>query len=137
MLQPIHKDHESCCPNCGCVLANIDEVTEYVEKSTIQPSADIFILGTHLANSKIKFKDPQQVYEDRVLKELLLTVKRFDIPERLAIETFQILKKKRRGFQSKTQPAKHLLQLLAKDDNYHLFYKAMKLKAWYESISSG
>lgn len=138
MLTPIQNEYESCCPNCGCVLKQAESY-EQDERHVIIPSTvNMMILGSVFENKgKYAFrKQPQQIYEERVLRFLVDLTKEFGLPESLAITTFNELKRKKRGFQSENYkiPIKQLLQILSKDDYYHFFMIAKKIKAKYESI---
>lgn len=135
MLQPIHIEHEICCPSCGCVLGTANESTES-ERSLVKPNVNIHLLGSALeTNVKLSLqRTPQVVFEERTLKLLSNITKQFGLPESFALETFNELKRKKRGFQSETFPIKQLLQILSKDDNYGFFYKTKKLKEYYKNI---
>ena len=136
MLQPISKDNDLVCPGCGCVLGHPEPSNEHEEKSLIPPSIDISILGSALeTNVRFSFrKTPQQVYEERVLKHLAGICKQYTLPERLAIETFKLLKKRRRGFRSESMPIKVLLEILGRDENYMHIHKMRAIKARYEDL---
>jgi hypothetical protein len=138
MLQPIQKDHEIMCPSCGCVLRDVSDSQE-MQKPTPTHSIDVFFLGSALEKSvQYAFlKNPQQVYEERVLRQLIDITKEFALPERLANETFKELKRKRRGFRSESLPIKQLLRILSKDENYLHIHKMRAIKAKYESILAG
>ena len=131
MLQPIQKDHEYICPNCACVLGVIDEFPIHQEKLTVTKSLDMLLLGSAMEkNVKFAFgRDKQQGREETVLRNLLLLVKQYELPERLALETFSHLKKKNRGFWSEQEPVKQLIHILSKDENYIHIKKLRLLKA--------
>src|SRR5690349_10901273 len=106
MLQPIQVGHELICPcGCACVVGTVDDLHE--ERKQIL-SVDLMVLGSTLQNNiKDGFtKSSKQVYEERVLKQLSQITKEFGLPESLAVDTFNQLKKKRRGFQSESRPIK-------------------------------
>lgn len=133
MLQPINKDNELICPNCACVLGLLNEYPES-EKSTINPSLNMFLLGSAIQNNtKYYFrKTPQMVYEERALRKLVDITKEFALPDRLAYETFNQLKRKKRGFRSETEPIKQLILLLSRDENYIHIHKMRAIKSKYE-----
>lgn len=134
MLQPVQKDHELCCPSCGCVLAQIDEeIHEKAEKYTIPTSLNILILGEALS-SKGKIRNPQEVYENNVRQNLINLTQKFGLPERFVIETLNELKRKKRGFRSEYAYINELLKILSKDENYIHIHKMRAIKARYESI---
>lgn len=136
-LHPIQKDHESCCPNCGCVLANVQDNNDVIEKPVIAYSADIFLLGSALNNkTKNQFRNPQQYYEEKVLKQLTGITKFYQLPESLAIDAFREMKRKNRGFRSETEPIKQLIKIMERDDNYGFIKKLRLIKARYENSSN-
>lgn len=137
MLQPIQKDHESCCPNCGCVLSTINELpNESQDKPIIPYSVDILLLGSALdKNVKKSYnRTPKDYYEENALKHLENICIKFNLPSKFAIETYQEMKRKNRGFRSENEPVKQLLKILSKDENYIHIKKYKAIKARYESI---
>lgn len=143
MLQPIQREHESMCPNCGCVLNQMGHTeVETVSKTTIPPNLNVYLLGTALENNVSHHfsRTPQQFYEERVLKKLLDITKEYGLPDRIAYETFNVLKRNKRGFRSKKEPlrepVKQLLNILSKDENYIHVHKKRAIKVKYESILS-
>lgn len=137
MLQPIQKEHEVVCPGCGCVLGEVHEPQVQIE-TTIKPSVDMMLLGSALeSNVKIsQWRTPQQVYEEKVLRFLVYFTKKYSLPEAFAIQTFNELKRKKKGFRSENYniPIKQLIQILSKDDNYIYIKTLRAIKAKYESI---
>lgn len=139
MLHPIQKDHESCCPNCGCVLGTVEEYDDEVIKSPIvkQSSINILLLGTAVNNIKSNYrKSPQEVYEQNIIRNLDSIVKKFDLPQRFVLETFKEMKRKNRGFRSEYEYVKQLIKILSRDENYEQIHKLKKIKAWYEKFSN-
>lgn len=135
MLRPIQAEHESCCPNCGCVLGQIEESNEMTNKSSIPISTNMFLLGSALENTKkYIIKTPQVVFEENVLRNITNLVQKFGLPDRFVIETFNELKRKKRGLRSENAYIKQLLQILAKDENYIHIHKYRAIKTRYESI---
>lgn len=135
MLQPIQKDHELICPGCGCVLQEIQDPNHYLsEKQVIEPSLDIFLLGTILAKN-VKFsqlKTKQQMNEERTLLNLETIVKEFGLPTSFIYDTFNQLKRNKRGFSSQKEPIKQLIKILEKDDNYIWINKLKAIKSKFE-----
>lgn len=137
MFQPIQKDHESCCPNCGCVLAEITEAPE-IEYTPAQSkrTVDLMLLGSAAQNIKLSIrKTSQQVFEEKTLRLLTNITKQYGLPENLAIDTFHQLKRNKRGFRSETEPIKQLIKILSKDDNYLFIKQKNLIKARYENIT--
>ena len=136
MLQPIQKDHELICPGCGVVLGNIQENYNVINTNQKPINVNTFLLGSALEkNIKMSYqRTRQQFHEEKVLIHLVNITKEFSLPETFAIETFNELKRKNRGFHSKTEPIKQLIKILSKDDNYLYFRKLKMLKDRYESI---
>lgn len=132
----IQKEHEILCGNCGCVLGQVEEIPEITIKPTITQSINVQILGSALTSfAKKQYRDPQQVREDNVRQQLLNIIKHYNLPERLAIETFNQLKKNKRGFQSQKEPIKQLLKIMAKDENYIHIHKMRAIKSRYENLT--
>jgi|SRR6185312_6989091 len=130
----IQKEHELVCSGCGCVLGTVNEdIQERSEEINVK-SINVQLLGSALnKNWKYSIQSTrQQLYEDNVLKSLQGVCNKYAIPERFAQETFNILKKKNRGFRSEKEPIKQLLKILAKDENYLYIHKYRALKARYE-----
>jgi hypothetical protein len=135
MLTPIQKEHEICCPSCGCVLAEINDYQEKSEKPLIPPSLNMLFLGSAMVNTEYAFnKTAQQVHEERTLRQLNHIIKEFALPDRFVIETFTELKRKKSGFQSEKKPIKQLLQILSKDENYYHIHKMRAIKERYKTI---
>lgn len=136
MLVPIEKDHELICPGCGCVLKNIEEPAYEEEKSPVPPSLNIYLLGTAVdKNVKHRFqRSREQLYEERVLRQLLDITKEYALPDRFAYAAFHDLKRKRSGFRSEKEPIKQLISILSKDDNYIYFPKMRAIKAKFTSV---
>ena len=136
MLQPIQKDHELVCPGCGCVLQNTIESNNIPENEIIPTmSLNIHLLGSALEKN-VKYAYPrtsQQSREEQVLRQLEHITKKYDLPSRFALETFNQLKRKNRGFWSETEPIKQLIKILSKDENYFHIKKLQKIKARYEN----
>lgn len=139
MLQPIQKEHELICPcGCGVVVGYADENHNGIEKPNIPLSINVQLLGSALNKSK-KYaftSKPLEFYEERVLRQLVDITKEFELPEILALDTFNELKRKKRGFRSELQPMKQLIQILSKDDYYMYIHKLRLLKARYEQLAS-
>ena len=135
MFRAIQKEHESCCPNCGCVLARV-EINEQIENIPITSSVDMMLLGSALdKNVKYRYnRTRSDLYEERVLTHLQNICKKYNLPERLAIETFQIMQKKNRGFRSEYEYVKQLIKILEKDENYLHIHKMRAIKASYAKI---
>ena len=132
MFSPIQKEHESCCPNCGCVLKEFKESMELNEKPTMPPSINNYLLGSAFKyNLK---RDPKQVYEERTLKLISNLIKEFDLPESFIFDVFNIMKKRNSGFRSDIEPIKQLIRLLSKDDNYIYIHKLKAIKIKYENL---
>lgn len=138
MLQPIQKDHELICPcGCGAVVGIINEPQQSDTTSKTPDSPEVFLLGTVLQNNLNRaFNTPQKHYEERLLKNLILLIKEVGLPDRFAIETFNELKRRKRGFRSETEPIKQLIKILSKDDNYLYVNKLKLIKSKYETILS-
>ena len=131
MSNTIQKDHEICCKNCGCVLATIEDYSHSFSDDFVIPrSIDMALLGS--AINKTKFRDPKLVYEERALFRLSDLVRKFDLPERFAIETINEMKRKKSGFRSENEPIKILIKILSKDDNFIFIKKLRAIKARYE-----
>lgn len=137
MAHLIQKEHEIICSGCGCVLKEVeDTLPEMIQKSPNPPSVDIFLLGTAIErNIKLDSRrDPKQLFEERTLRKLVDITKEFSLPDSLAYDTLNELKRKRSGFRSEIEPIKQLIKILSKDDNY-LYYKKMKaIKVRYEEL---
>lgn len=138
MLQPIQKDHELICPcGCGVVVGIINEPPQQDITSKTPNSPEVFLLGTVLQNNLNRaFNTPQKHYEEQLLKKLILLIKEVGLPDRFAIETFNELKRRKRGFRSETEPIKQLIKILSKDDNYLYVNKLKLIKSKYETILS-
>lgn len=130
----IQKEHDLVCSGCGCVLGTVDEdLSQRPEEMNVK-SIDVQLLGSALSkNWKYSIQSTrQQLYEDNVLRNLQSVCKKYALPERLANEAFNILKKKNRGFRSEKEPIKQLLKILGKDENYLYIHKYRAIKARYE-----
>lgn len=136
-LQPIQKDHELCCPSCGCVLDTILEPHSELP-NTKYSSLNMALLGSAL-DKNVKFAYPrtrQQAKEEEVLRKLINITKQYSLPEVLAHDTYKELKRKNRGFWSEKEPIKQLIKILSKDDNYIYIHKLRLIKARYEKTLS-
>ena len=135
MLQPIQKDHELVCQNCGCVLGEISD-SQQNDNSIIPLSVDMLLLGSAFdKNVKCSFpRTRQQSQEEQVLKLLISITKSYALPESLAVDTYTVLKKKNRGFWSQTEPIKQLIKILSKDDNYYYIHKLRAIKEKYKHL---
>lgn len=137
MSLPIQKENELICPcGCGCVVLVLDESSnqEMIKNPTI--SFNNFLLGSALVNN-VKYAKPRserQTNEENVLRRLISITSEFNIPERIAFETLNQLKRKNRGFKSQKEPIKELIKILSKDDNYLQFYKLKKIKEKYATL---
>lgn len=136
MFHPVQKDHELCCSNCGCVIGTIQEPIQEIQKQTV--SVDLLLLGSAL-NNNVKHsygRTRQQLREETTLKLLESLCDKFGLPEIFAIETFQVMKRNKRGFQSEYEYVKQLIKILSKDENYLHIHKLRMLKAWYEKTTN-
>lgn len=137
MSLPIQKEHELICPcGCGCVVLVLDESPnlEVIKNPVI--SFNNFLLGSALVQN-VKYAKPRterQTNEENVLRRLISITTEFNIPERIAFETLNQLKRKNRGFKSQKEPIKELIKILSKDDNYLHINKLRKIKEKYASI---
>ena len=135
MQRPIQAEGELICPcGCGVVLKTITEQTEEPKSH----SFDIQILGTAL-KTDIPYHfnvDREIMRKENVLNYLKSIVKEFGIPEEFALETYNFLVKKNRGFYSENYkiPIKQLIKLLEKDDNYMYIHKLRAIKKKYENL---
>ena len=139
MSLPIQREHELICPcGCGCVLLTLDELPiQEVSKNPVI-SFNSFVLGSALSQN-VKYAKPRterQTNEENVLRRLIAITTEFNIPERIAFETLNQLKRKNRGFKSQKEPIKELIRILSKDDNYLHINKLRKLKEKYAEILS-
>ena len=135
MFTPVQRDHESCCPNCGCVLANVEEVQEAIPSKPII-SANLYLLGSAM-DKNVKHslrRTSHQLYEERALRQLESIVRHYKLPEIFIIESLNLLKKKNWGIRSEKEPIKALIKILSKDDNYMHINKLRMIKARYEDI---
>lgn len=137
MSLPIQKEHELICPcGCGCVVLVLEEsLNVEIPKNTVI-SFNSFLLGSALVNN-VKYAKPRserQTNEENVLRRLISITSEFNIPERIAFETLNQLKRKNRGFKSQKEPIKELIRILSKDDNYLQFYKLKKIKEKYAEV---
>jgi len=138
MLKPIHKEHEICCPSCGCVLGSSADSQEN-EKPQIPVSYEMHLLGSAFDKTTKSSSSKERLLrkEEEVLKQLVFITKSYALPEIFAIETFKILKKKNRGFWSEKEPIKQLINILSKDDNYPYIHKKRAIQEKYKEILSG
>ena len=133
MLKPIQVDHESICPGCGAVLG---QITEVETRKTPSSTVNLQLLGSALEKSK-KYaftQTPHEFYQERVLRQLENIAADFSLPESIIVDTFNELKRQKRGFRSESQPIKQLIKILSKDDNYLHLHKLRKIKEKYASI---
>jgi len=140
MSLPIQKEHELICPcGCGCVVLVLEErPIKETRDSYDTISYNNFLLGTALSQN-IKYAKPRterQTNEENVLRRLIAITTEFNIPERIAFETLNQLKRKNRGFKSQKEPIKELIKILSKDDNYLHINKLRKIKVKYAEILS-
>ena len=132
---PIRQEHELICPNCACVLGQADDYhNEFQDKPLTSVSPNTYLLGTILdKNVKTSSrKSPQQCHEEETLRKIEYIVKKYDLPDSLILDTFNQLKRNKRGFQSKTEPIKQLIKILSKDDYFMHINKLRILKKRFE-----
>lgn len=134
MSLPIQREHELICPcGCGCVVLVLEETPiQEVPKNPVT-SLNNLLLGSALSHN-VKYAKPRaerQREEEKVLRRLVDITTEFGIPERIAFETFNQMKRKNRGFKSQKEHIKELIKILSKDDNYLQFYKLKKIKEKY------
>ena len=135
MLQPIHKDNDQICPSCGCVLANTNDYPERVEKPIVSVTYNEMLLGSALEKiNSNTFRSSKDVFEEKTLSTLINIVKFYKLPESIAIETFNQMKRNKRGFRSETEPIKQLIKTLSKDDYFFFIKKKNMIKARYENL---
>ena len=138
LLGVVQKEHELICKSCGCVLGEVPIQEEASEKSFTLPSVNVVLLGSALEKN-VKYRQArtrEQFHEERVLQNLINVTKQYSLPEIFAYETFNKLKKNKRGFRSKTEPLNQLLKILSIDDNYIYIHKMRAIKARKDEISS-
>ena len=139
MSLPIQKEHELICPcGCDCVVLVLEEHPNLEVSKNPIISFNSFLLGSALVNN-VKYAKPRterQTNEENVLRRLISITTEFNIPERIAFETLNQLKRKNRGFKSQKEPIKELIKILSKDDNYLQINKLRKLKVKYAEILS-
>ena len=139
MSLPIQKEHELICPcGCGCVVLVLDEHPNIEVSKNPVISFNSFLLGSALVNN-VKYAKPRterQTNEENVLRRLISITTEFNIPESIAFETLNQLKRKNRGFKSQKEPIKELIKILSKDDNYLHINKLRKIKVKYAEILS-
>jgi len=139
MSLPIQKEHELICPcGCGCVVLVLEEHPNLEVSKNPVISFNSFLLGSALVNN-VKYAKPRterQTNEENVLRRLISITTEFNIPERIAFETLNQLKRKNRGFKSQKEPIKELIKILSKDDNYLHINKLRKIKVKYAEILS-
>jgi len=137
MSLPIQKEHELICPcGCGCVVLVLEEHPNIEVSKNPVISFNSFLLGSALINN-VKYAKPRterQTNEENVLRRLISITTEFNIPERIAFETLNQLKRKNRGFKSQKEPIKELIKILSKDDNYLHINKLRKIKVKYAEI---
>ena len=132
MSIPIQKEHELICQNCGCVLG---QVHEPIEQKESKMSVNVMLLGSAMHKDKRYFSSGrQQLYEENVLRRLLDIAQKYSLPEALALETFQALKRRNRGFSSEKEPIKQLIKILSRDENYIHFYKMKALQSYLKQL---
>ncbi len=136
MLQPIQRDNELVCPGCGAVVGLVSDYQESSQKSLIDQSLNIHLLGSALEKNVRHSlqRTREQLYEERVLRNLINITKDFVLPEMFAYDTFNAMKKKNRGFYSEIEPIKQLIKILSKDDNYMYIHKLRAIKKKYETL---
>lgn len=139
MSLPIQKDHELICPcGCGCVVLLLEEpLNQEVIKNPVL-SFNSYLLGSALEKN-VKYARPRterQINEENVLRRLIGITTEFNIPERIAFEALNQLKRRNRGFKSQKEPLKELIRILSKDDNYLHINKLRKIKVKYAEILS-
>ena len=137
MSFPIQREHELICPcGCGCVVLVLEETPiQEVPKNPVI-SFNSFLLGSALSQN-VRYARPRterQTNEENVLRRLIGITTEFNIPERIAFETLNQLKRKNRGFKSQKEPIKELIKILSKDDNYLHINKLRKIKEKYATI---
>jgi len=139
MSLPIQKEHELICPcGCGCVVLVLEEHPNIEVPKNPVISFNSFLLGSALVNN-VKYAKPRterQTNEENVLRRLISITTEFNIPESIAFETLNQLKRKNRGFKSQKEPIKELIRILSKDDNYLHINKLRKIKEKYAEILS-
>ena len=139
MSLPIQREHELICPcGCGCVVLVLDEAPNQEIVKNPVTSLNNALLGSALSHN-IKYAKPRaerQREEEKVLRRLVDITTEFNIPERIAFETFNQMKRKNRGFKSQKEHIKELIKILSKDDNYLQFYKLKKIKEKYATLLS-
>jgi len=139
MSLPIQKEHELICPcGCGCVVLVLEEHPNIEVPKNPVISFNSFVLGSALVNN-VKYAKPRterQTNEENVLRRLISITTEFNIPESIAFETLNQLKRKNRGFKSQKEPIKELIRILSKDDNYLHINKLRKIKVKYAEVLS-
>jgi len=137
MSLPIQKEHELICPcGCGCVVLVLEEHPNIEVPKNPVISFNSFLLGSALVNN-VKYAKPRterQTNEENVLRRLISITTEFNIPERIAFEVLNQLKRRNRGFKSQKEPIKELIRILSKDDNYLHINKLRKIKEKYAEI---
>jgi len=137
MSLPIQKEHELICPcGCGCVVLVLEEHPNIEVSKNPVISFNSFLLGSALVNN-VKYAKPRterQTNEENVLRRLISITTEFNIPERIAFEVLNQLKRRNRGFKSQKEPIKELIRILSKDDNYLHINKLRKIKEKYAEI---
>lgn len=132
MLQPVQKDHELVCPGCGCVL---DTISDTQSKQSPLTTANQFLLGSAVqSNIKWHFdRDKYQRTYERALYRLTGICQEFNLPERVAIEAMNRIRKKEKGLFSFREQVKQLLHVLNIAEIYGAKIKQIKEK--YETVS--
>lgn len=136
MLKPIQREHESCCPNCGCVLDIPQESNDYIEKPPLKTSFNLLMLGSAMEKNikSMSWKSSQQSYEENILRILYSITTKYGLPERFVIESHHELKRKKSGFRSENDAIKILIKILSKDENYIHNKQLRLIKARYEKV---
>ena len=137
MLRLVQKDHELCCPNCGCVVGTNQESNDLpIEKPLVTTSFNLMFLGSALEkNVKTRtWKSPHQVFEENIARLLYSITTKYGLPERFAIESFNELRRKKSKFRSENDAIKILIKILSKDENYQHNKQLRMIKARYEKV---
>lgn len=134
---PIQSGNEVICPcGCGVVVLVVDELPIQKTFPSNHSSINMLLLGSAIEKN-VKYSQRRtrdQLYEEQILRRISDIVNEFSLPERFIIETFNNMKKNKRGFRSETEYMKQLIKILSKDDNYPFIKKLRKIKERYENI---
>lgn len=131
----IHRDNDICCRNCGSVLGHESDFEQREQKITM--SANLFLLGSAM-NKNVTHrlqKSAEQYHEENAIRYILDIAEKYGLPEFIALEVFQHVKKKNH-LQSKKEPIKQYIRILSKDDNYLHIHKLRAMKKDYEELLS-